>query len=177
MKINTRPLEKKDLPTRVEWFNTTEVYTQMPLDIPFSLSETQEWYERIIHDESRADFCTINTEGQLVAMHGLTDIDMDNKRAELYIVVNPERTGEGIGSESVQWLCNRGFNQHELNKIFLYTVESNNGARRFYERLGFTQEARLRSHRYHMDKLIDRYIHSLLRSEWRETEWANVTDV
>jgi len=174
-----RKLEYDDLPIRVKWFNTPSVYLQMPLNVPVSLSETNKWFsERLLLNEARRDFAfdinkTNSDNSTLAAMAGLTSIDYQNLRAELYIVVNPDMTGRGIGQEALRWLCNFGFFHLGLNRIFLFTVKNNTGARKFYEKHGFKEEGILREHAFHHGKLIDRHIHGLLRSEWERFSWCN----
>lgn len=168
--ISVRMLAVNDLAVRVQWFNTASIYLQMPLEPPFSLARTQEWYARIVDDERRRDFVfereTSNSDTQIVAMGGLVNIDHKNQRAELYIVVGPEVTGKGIGSRVVSWMCQYGFSVLNLQRIYLYTVSANERARHFYERLGFVQEGVMRKHLYHNGAFVDRYIHGLLKADW-----------
>ncbi len=173
--LRVRRLEFDDLPTRVRWMNSCEIYSQMPLRIPVSLSETRKWFADNLLKESRYDFAFCHgrsVESPVVCMAGLVDIDYRNRRAELYIMVDPARTGQGLGSRCLKWLCNFGFGQLNLNKLYLYTLEDNWRARRFYERYGFVHEGTLRKHAYHLGDLVDRYVHGLLRSEWTNQEWA-----
>lgn len=177
--ISARRLESSDLPTRVDWFNTPSVYSQMSLDVPISLSATQQWHAKAATNDARRDFCfEMRAEGDstdravVVAMGGLTDIDRAAQHAELYIVVDPHRTGRGIGAPSIRWLCNYGFIGLGLARIYLHTMPHNDGARRLYSRLGFVHEGILRKHAMHQGRLVDRHVQSLLRSEWEVQEWA-----
>jgi len=173
--LQIRRLEREDLPTRMAWFNTPSVYTQMTIDPPFSLADTEAWFARNALNERRRDFSVLLREGSgqapLVAMMGLVDVDRRHRRAELYIVVQPERTGRGIGRRSVQWLCNFGFLQLNLVRISVHTLAANEGARRLYERLGFSPEGVLRKYVLHNGQFADRHLHGLLRSEWEGLGW------
>lgn len=174
MKFRIRKLEESDLEVRRDWFNNPRIYSQMPLDIPFSLSETKQWFQSIIKENNREDFCAVQEEPtRRLAMCGLTNIDLSNDKSELYLLTNPSHFSEGIGSATLHWLCNYAFVKYNLNKIYLYTLESNTDARNFYEKNGFIEEAKLSSHTYNMGDYVDRYIHRLLRSEWIELDWHN----
>jgi len=172
--IRARRLEADDLPARVQWFNSPAVYEQMAIDAPLSLSGTRQWYTSAVLSDRRRDFTfeDVSQVGRLVAMGGLTDISRQHGHAELYIVVNPELHGRGFGSAAVRWLCNYGFIQLGLHRIYLHTMGFNDGARRLYERLGFVSEGMLRQHTMHHGHYVDRFVHGLLRTEWANQSWA-----
>jgi RimJ/RimL family protein N-acetyltransferase len=173
--IRVRRLEATDLATRIEWLNSPAVYTQMVVDIPLSLAATQQWFAKNAMSDARRDFCFLGesdgADPPVMAMGGLTDINFRHGRAELYIVVDPARVGQGFGTPAVRWLCNFGFLQLDLAKIYLYTMAGNAGARRLYERLGFVSEGILRQHTRHHGILVDRHMHGLLRGDWDVQSW------
>lgn len=175
MKLRVRRIEADDLTLRVKWFNTPMIHEQMPLNVPMSLAETQQWFARTLLNERRQDvvFLDENPEGKsrIVAMGGLVDIDRTHRRAELYLVVDPDLTGRGIGRVALEWLCNQGFSRLGLERIYLFTLASNSRARKFYERAGFVPEGILRKHLLHRGELVDRHVHGMLRSEWQELPW------
>ena len=169
--ISVRRLEQGDLATRVAWLNSPAIYTQMVVDLPISLAATQQWFARTLLDDRRRDFAFLAPAGDLVAMGGLTDIEPAHGRAELYILVDPERQGQGFGTPAVRWLCTFGFIQLNLSRIYLFTMAANEGARRFYERLGFVHEGVLRRHTRQNGVLVDRHVQGLLREEWEAASW------
>jgi RimJ/RimL family protein N-acetyltransferase len=173
--LRVRRLEYEDLPVRVEWFNTPSVYSQMSVEAPLSLADTRQWFAENALNEHRRDFSFLlhdaESADRLVAMGGLVSIEYRHRRAELYIVVEPGMTGCGIGQKAVQWLCNFGFIQLSLFRIYLYTLADNDGARRLYERNGFVHEGILHKHVYHNGALVDRHIQALLRSDWEKQSW------
>lgn len=178
-RLEARRLEYGDLPTRVQWFNSEKIFSAMPLDAPFSVSETQKWYSQSLLNQHRRDFSFWLSEQdiapKLAAMGGLVHLEPVHRRCELYILVDPMETGKGIGSAAVKWMCNYAFAILNKEKVFLYTTEQNESARRFYERLGFVCEGRLRKHHYHHGNYQDRYIHGLLREEWLQQSWRHST--
>ncbi len=177
--LKVRRLEQGDLATRVAWLNAPSVYSQMTVDVPLSLSDTQQWFARNALSDRRRDLAFIHEEGVggegLVAMGGLVDLDPRHRHAELYIVVRPGCTGRGIGSQAVRWLCAYGFIQLGLIRIYLYTLAHNTGARRLYERLGFVHEGVLRSHICHQGEFVDRHVQALLKTDWLRQPWCAPT--
>lgn len=171
-----RRLEETDLVERVNWLNSEEIYNNIPIDIPASLCDTRKWFSNNVLNQSRKDFAAVLKEDQnqmLISMAGLVGIDYKNRCAEFYMFMNPDFIGKGLGSHILRWVCNYGFSELALNKIFLFTVESNDGARRFYERNGFILEGCLRKHHLHHGSFVDRSIHGLLFAEWKKQTWAS----
>jgi RimJ/RimL family protein N-acetyltransferase len=175
-----RHLEEEDLPTRVEWLSHPSISGQMVVPLPASLARTRTWFSQSSGDDSRTDVVFVYRSDDpgkspaLCAMGGLTSIDRLSRHAELYILVGPDSRGLGIGTAATQWLCNHGFTEHSLNRVYLYTMGCNPGARRLYERLGFTREGVLRSHLRHRGHWEDRHIHGILHAEWQLQPWSCV---
>jgi RimJ/RimL family protein N-acetyltransferase len=169
--ILARRLEASDLPLRHQWLNDPSIHGQMLVSPPVGLAETQQWFSKTLLNESRRDFVfTLDgaAPAEAVAMGGLTDIHPRHRRAELYIFVRPGMTGRGIGSRATVWLCEYGYSELDLNRIYLHTTDLNDAARRLYARLGFKDEGTLRGHAFHRGRFIDRHVQGVLRSEWRK---------
>jgi RimJ/RimL family protein N-acetyltransferase len=170
-----RRLEERDLDARVRWFNDPSVYGQMSLKVPLSLADTRRWFAQNALNDQRRDFVILaagDPDGEPVAMGGLTGIVADARHAELYSVVRPGCTGRGTGGFVVRWLCNYGFLQLGLQRIYLHTLSNNDRARRLYERIGFAPEGVLRRHVWHNGRIVDRHVHGLLREEWEAQPWS-----
>jgi RimJ/RimL family protein N-acetyltransferase len=175
LRVTARRLEFRDLPTRVEWFNESSVAQMMLMDYPASLADTELWFSSHRMSASRRDFvfdAPNISEHSIVAMGGLTDIDPRNRRAEVYIVVAPDRRRQGYGREAMIWLANYGFTVLDLSRIYLQTLGVNEPAQGMYERLGFLREGTLRQHVIHRGVPQDRALYALLKDEWRAQPWA-----
>lgn len=169
MKI--RLLTKEDLPQRVDWMNNPLVYSTMHFTPPISLEKTIEWHSKSLNNTSRCDVAFDDENGNLVAMGGLTGIDYTVRKAEFYIFVNPQRQREGIGSKATYLLCKYGFEVLQLHKIYLYTNSTNQGARRTYEKVGFTLEGIHRSEMINNESYEDRLYYGLLASEFDKDKY------
>lgn len=160
-----RRLKKEDLQLRVNWMNNPKVYSSMHFETPVLMDNTIRWFENNIGNHKRADLA-FEENGEVVAFGGLTNIDSDIKKAELYIFVNPEIQKGGIGTRATKELCSYGFKQLELNKIFLETNEDNIAAQRVYEKCGFVLEGKLRNEYISKDGLfMCRMYYGLLKGE------------
>lgn len=56
--------------------------------------------------------------GELLAFGGLTNIEWENGHAEISLVTNPERRGEGIGRAAVDALLHEAFRRLRLQTVF-----------------------------------------------------------
>lgn len=154
--------------TRSKWLNTAQIYSFLNIQYPNTIDQTREWYERIRNNSSRIDFVFSDDESHL-SMTGLTNIDLNNGLAEFYIMVNPERLGNGYGKKTTEWTLNYAFINYNINKVYLYTNDFNDIANAMYHKLGFSLEGQLRKHKYRDGKFIDRYVYGLLKEEWEST--------
>lgn len=158
-----RRLEARDLPVRVAWMNDVRVNATLNIQLPVTLSGTQAWFERVRQNPARADFAFENEAGECVAMGGFTEIDSGVKKAELYIFVDPDSAGRGIGTQVVKLMCAHAFSELGLEKVYLNTNADNAPARRVYEKCGFALEGVLRREVINNGKIKDRLRYAIYR--------------
>lgn len=161
-----RRLEENDLQLRVSWMNNEKVYKSMHFEVPVVMGNTINWFRTNMGNDKRADL-TFEIDGDIIAFGGLTGINREVNKAELYIFVNPEAQKGGIGTKATKLLCQYGFEQLGLNKIFLETNEDNVAARRVYEKCGFKLEGTLREEYVTPGgNLLARMYYGLLKEEF-----------
>lgn len=162
--ITLRELQVCDLQTRVNWMNDERINATLNIQLPITLESTQAWFERIQSNDTRADLTFIE-DGEIVAMGGFTNIDRSVNKAELYIFVHPDMKGRGIGTQSVRLMCEYGFKDVGLNKIYLHTNSDNLSACRLYEKVGFILEGIHEQEIINNGKIKDRFYYGLLNSK------------
>ena len=161
-----RRLVESDLQLRVSWMNNEKVYRSMHFDTPVIMENTLKWYRNNLGSDKRADL-TFEEDGVIVAFGGLTAINREVDKAELYIFVNPNAQKGGIGTKATILLCKYGFEELGLNKIYLETNEDNLAARRVYEKCGFMLEGTLREeYKTAGGFMLSRMYYGLLKSEF-----------
>lgn len=170
MKLKIRKLEKFDLEERVHVLNSRYIYEYMNIDLPISLSETLKWYENNAFNKNRYDF-TFLWDNEICGFGGLTSYDSKNKISELYILIKKDFHGKGFGTLFTQWLCNFGFTELNLHKIYLETLENNSSAKNIYLNNGFNHEGILKMHQFHHGKYMDKYLFGLLKEDWLKLNW------
>ena len=72
---------------------------------------------------------------QLVGMGGLTDISLENRNAEISLIIDPELRGKGYGEEAVRLILEQGFCFLNLFAIYGEVYECNDSGLDFWEKI------------------------------------------
>ncbi|MHB1152324.1 MAG: GNAT family N-acetyltransferase [Eubacteriales bacterium] len=103
------------------------------LQIQYSAGEFFDW-----GIEYKAD-------GIMIGTCGFTSFDIENNRAEIGYVINPDYWGMGIATEAVSAILDYGFRTLSLNRIEARYMVGNDRSRRVMEKCGMRFEGVLRS--------------------------------
>lgn len=144
VKMEIRKLRLDDLRLRVDWMNNPLVYSSMHFDIPVLIDKTIEWYIRNQQREDRFDCAFFDENEDIVAFGGITSISKDVGKGETYIFTNPLVRHKGIGTKAMKLLCQYGFEELDLNKLYAYTNEDNEASIKLHLKVGYEIEGRLK---------------------------------
>ena len=166
------PLEKKYIFELKEWRNAQmKVLRQFE---PLSDSHQEKWYFSLKDDKSQVLFALMAGEVQkpkFIGYCGITNIDFRNKKGEISFLVEPKRALKKEIYKKDFWaalymLCEYGFENVSLNRIFADTYEFRKEHIRILENFGFYKEGELREQYFDDGKYFNSFIHSILSSEW-----------
>ena len=177
-RIRFRHAERSDIPTFVYWLNDPDVRQGISLYLPVSQAEEEGWFESMLTRSPDERVLCIEArqpavEGQpllwkLIGNCGFHEIDWRNRSAEVGIMIGDKASwNQGYGTEAMRLLLKLGFEQLDLNRIFLRVFETNPRAIRAYEKVGFVHEGRQRQAERQAGRFIDVLVMSVLQSEWR----------
>lgn len=110
------------------------------------------------------DGCSAN---DIIGCCGLHYIDWRLRSAEFGIFLAPYFQGCGYGKEALTMLCDFGFLEMNLHKIWC-EVFDNNKAIGLYRKLGFKDEGVLRDNYFCNGRYGNSYVMSILEHEWKE---------
>jgi RimJ/RimL family protein N-acetyltransferase len=106
-------------------------------------------------------------DGRLVGMTRLYDVDRLHGSAVLGISVGRRSEwSKGFGTDMSKITIRYGFQELNLHRIWLDVFGYNDRAFALYQRLGFTEEGRLREHLLRDGRRHDVILMGLLRPEW-----------
>jgi RimJ/RimL family protein N-acetyltransferase len=148
--VSLRPLRTSDSALLYEWVTDRELRILSAPYWPVSEVDHQKWVEKALQRQEDAVILAIETiSGATVGICKLLRIDWISRSAELQIKIgDPSHQGKGLGTAAVNLLCNHGFNDLGLHRIYLQVWSSNTRAKRVYEKAKFSKEGTLRDAAY-----------------------------
>lgn len=90
----------------------------------------------------------------------------EHDRGEIGYWLVPEARGEGYATEAVSLLLDHAFETSGRHRVYARVVDFNEPSKALVERLGFTEEGRLREHVFLEGGYRDVVYYGLLREEW-----------
>jgi ribosomal-protein-serine acetyltransferase len=105
--------------------------------------------------------------GDIAGTIGFNDINKTNKIGVVGYWLGEKFQGKGIMTRAFETLINYGFKELGLNRIEVSVATENHKSRALPERLGFTEEGKLRQAEWLYDHYVDHVIYGLLAEDWK----------
>lgn len=148
--LSQRLVSVVDLELRLSWMLSEPVRQGLNLAAPPTREGTAAWFSRVAQDSTRLDYTFLSNfsaqPSTRVAMGGLTNIDTRQRRAELYLFVDPTQSRQGYGRAATTMLVSTALDDLNLRRVFLKCFADNQAAASLYASCGFVLEGRLRQH-------------------------------
>jgi diamine N-acetyltransferase len=166
-----RPSERSDIPTFVRWFSDGETTRYLKMRAPMSLASEEKWFEAMLERQGKSDYhfviCLL-ADGRAIGTAGLHELDLASGSAAFGISIGEkDEWNKGYGTDALNAICDFGFGELRLERIWLEVYAPNARARRSYEKAGFTLEGTQRRAQCATGGPLDTHMMSLLRDEWR----------
>lgn len=97
----------------------------------------------------------------------VTAMNKHHTRPALAYWLVPEHQGEGYMKEALELFIDHLFETYEIHGLTADAFHTNDGSRGVLQSLGFTEEGRLREHRFRRGEYVDTVKHGILREEWQ----------
>lgn len=170
--IILKDLSESDISPFYHWINDEEV-------IKYSLSlfkrintkkEIEQWFSKLLSNKKDIALgIFLKSTNKLIGYAGICDISTTNKSGEYYIFIGEKSCwGKGIGTEVTKKILKIGFEDYQLNRIMLTVSEPNIAGIKAYKKSGFKMEGRLREAACRDNQFHDKFIMSVLKSEWEK---------
>ena len=172
-KVRLRALEREDLPNCVRWLNDRDVTEFLLQNSPMSQAMEEKWFD--------SQLAIAPTSGQVLAIDamvgadwvhigntGLHNIDSVTREAEFGIFIGEKSYwNQGLGREAALLTLKHGFEDLNLNRIYLFVFENNLRGIASYKAVGFVHEGTLREAIYKNGRYYNVLVMSVLHSEWK----------
>lgn len=167
-KVNLRAVERGDLEQLVRWRNDPEIFRGFFTTFPLSFGAQTGWYEKQLRSTDKKLFVIEAKDGQAVGTIGFDQIDWKNQKAEFgNMLVEKAHRGRGYACDATRTALRFGFEQMNLNRIYLEVYAWNQEAVQLYEKCGFATEGILRQTYFAAGKFNDTVLMAILRENWR----------
>lgn len=111
---------------------------------------------------------SLKTNKEIIGIIDLSDIDWDDKKAEVGYWIGKRFWGNGYMTEAINLISRFGFRELKLNKIYARVFEGNIASMRALEKNNFRHEGILRDEIFKYGRWIDEYYYGLLKSEYKK---------
>jgi len=162
--LSLRAFEKSDLPFLHRWLNDEESFFMIGR-CPMSMEEVERKVER---QKSSGDLLLVLDNGspEPVGWVHLSKIEHEHGRAEIGILLAPERRGKGLGKRGMSLMLDMAFYELRLHRVYLTTRSINKRGIALYQKLGFSIEGHLREHAFVHGHYYDTLFMGILANEW-----------
>ena len=168
--VYLRPAEREDIALFVRWFSDARTIAGLAARAPFSFAAEERWFDAMVERQGKDHWFFVicrRSDARPVGNIALMELDSLDGSAGLGIMIgDPADTGHGYGGDAIRALLRFGFGQLRLERVWLDVFDTNERARRLYERLGFVTEGILRHAHWRDDRWVDVYRMSILRDEF-----------
>ena len=126
-----------------DWITDRELLIYNAPYFPVSESDHEVWIEKMMTKRSDLVIFVIETlkNQEIIGTCQLFNINWVHRNAELQIRIGEvDSQSKGYGSEAVKLLCEFGFKDLNLHRIFLQVFADNSRAIKSYEKCGFIRE-------------------------------------
>jgi RimJ/RimL family protein N-acetyltransferase len=111
--ISLEPLTEEVAVKAAKWRAKNPEACRTPYEI--SDGQQREWFSKLPFSKNR--YWSVVSKVP-VGMVGLTDISMENRCAEISIVMDPTKRGKGFGKQAVDALLDMAFNRMNLHYVY-----------------------------------------------------------
>jgi RimJ/RimL family protein N-acetyltransferase len=159
----------RDVEDRYRWMNDPETVRYLGMR-PQRLSreEARKYLEACAASSDPMEFA-IEADGRHIGGCCLRALHHVARSAEFGIVIGEaEYRGKGYGTEVAALMVRIGFEQFNLNRIWLVVNAENAAGRRAYEKAGFQTEGVMRSYGFDNGRYYDAHLMAVLRSDYEQ---------
>ena len=162
---------REDSARALTFINNPEVLRliQTGVRLPRTYKEEEKWIENMNAGKLEGYTFKIETlkDSLYIGGCGVNELDWKNRNAVVGIMVgDPVYWGHGYGTDAMRVLVRFLFDQVGLNRIALKVFDYNERAIKSYQKVGFTQEGRMRETLYCDGAFHDEIVMSILKREY-----------
>lgn len=172
-RLRLRASERVDIPLFLKWVNDPEVCEYLEHFTVLNRIHEEAWFENV-SSGPRTELPLVievsqpnSDEWVPIGNLSFMNIHSVHRSAEVGIMIGEKQFwNQGYGTEALRRMCQYGFEELNLHRIFLRVFEGNERGKRAYQKVGFVYEGTMRQARYHLGRYWDVDIMSIIKSDW-----------
>ncbi|UCE10305.1 MAG: GNAT family N-acetyltransferase [Candidatus Thorarchaeota archaeon] len=164
----------EDAETILRHWNNYNLRQYLPTPLPTSLEDMKAYIQSANESYTKRSGFTFGIEsketGKLVGLVNLANISWMSRSGEIGIlgILDPSVWGEGFGSDALIVLLDFAYSVLDMHSVYLWVASFNERAIRFYEKIGFKNQGKIREMAYRNGERHDVVVMDILKSEFVE---------
>lgn len=163
--VTLHPIEPADAPFLADVYNDPEVRRGTGRSRPMSVAAEREWIETIDERNSEGVNLLVCGDGDPVGTVSVSEIVQSWGTGEVGYLIDPAVWGRGYATDAVREVVDLAFDELRLARLTARVYETNPASARVLEKVGFTEEGRLRRHVLVDGDRVDARLFGLLADE------------
>ncbi|MFA5005839.1 MAG: GNAT family protein [Candidatus Izemoplasmatales bacterium] len=165
-----RELTRNDIVEINQWRQSRELIEHLAAPYRYiNIDVDNLWYEDYLKKRESSIRCIVLCDSEPVGLVSLLNIDRINQSAELHIMIGKqENRSHGAGTYAMTEMLRHAFMDINLNRVYLYVINTNLNAYQFYQKFGFINEGELRQSVYKNSSFQNQHIMSILKKDYLE---------
>lgn len=162
-----KEIDESDLPLILNWRNQESIREVMFNSDMILWEQHSQWFNKLRKSDS-AISKVFYFDDIPYGVLNITQIDPVNNTCEWGFYIGSLTAPKGMGTILGYTALNYIFQELHIRKLSAQVFEFNNKSINCHNKMGFTQEGKLRAHVLKNEQYIDILLYSFLSSEWEE---------
>jgi len=162
-----KDIDENDLPFLLNWRNQESIREVMFNSNMILWAQHNQWFNKLQKNDS-AISKIFYFDNIPYGVLNITQIDLVNNTCEWGFYIGSLTAPKGIGTILGYTALNYIFQELHVRKLFAQVFDFNDKSINFHNKMGFTQEGKLRAHILKNGQYIDVFLYGFLSSEWEE---------
>jgi RimJ/RimL family protein N-acetyltransferase len=159
--------DERDLETIQRLRNDESTWIHLSDPKPVGPADQKAWLQAIGWKNGRMYFVVFDDQNPFIGLIRLDELDQQNRSLRIGLDVLPELRGKGYGGRTYEALKAYAFDHLNIHRLWLAVLDTNDRAKRLYEKSGFIVEGRYREAIWRHGKFQDYILMSILEGEYR----------
>jgi UDP-4-amino-4,6-dideoxy-N-acetyl-beta-L-altrosamine N-acetyltransferase len=163
--VAIRPIEEKDLEKMAVLRGDPRIWMMLGDISMINKNAQQNWFSSLQNDPMRRYFILCSKQQDFLGIVRMDEIDWINRSMRVGGDIIPEFHRQGYGTKMFELINKYCFAYLNMNRLWLFVLETNTAALHLYAKAGFQEEGRQKQAIFRDGRYQDYIMMSLIRPE------------